>query len=54
MLMHAAEYALDYAQQYMSERQAFGKTINKFQALRHKFADAYMQIWKCVESIIIR
>lgn len=33
------EYALDYAVQYMSEREAFGKSINKFQALRHKVAN---------------
>lgn len=34
-----AEFALGYALQYMSERTAFGKTIDKFQALRHKFCD---------------
>ncbi|GGG88716.1 acyl-CoA dehydrogenase [Polaribacter pacificus] len=34
-----AEYALDYAIQYMSERQAFGKNLNEFQALRHKVAE---------------
>ena len=39
-----AEFALEYAQQYMSERQAFGKTIDKFQALRHTFADLYGQM----------
>ena len=33
-----AEFALDYAIQYMSERTAFGKTIDKFQALRHKIS----------------
>src|SRR5699024_620718 len=33
------EYALDYAIQYMSEREAFGRSINKFQALRHKVAN---------------
>ncbi len=33
------EYAMDYAIQYMSERKAFGKTINQFQVLRHKIAD---------------
>ncbi len=42
-----AEYALEYAQQYMSERQAFGKTINKFQALRHTFADGYADMMMC-------
>ena len=34
-----AEYALEYAIQYMSERQAFGKTLDQFQALRHKVAE---------------
>ena len=34
-----AFFALDYAVQYMSERTAFGKTLNKFQALRHKVAE---------------
>jgi alkylation response protein AidB-like acyl-CoA dehydrogenase len=33
-----AEYALEYATQYMSERQAFGKQLNEFQVLRHKVA----------------
>ena len=50
-----SEYALEYAVAiYESERQAFGKTINKFQALRHKYRRCYMQTWKCVvRSIII-
>lgn len=30
---------LDITLQYISERQAFGKSINKFQVLRHKIAD---------------
>jgi len=34
-----AEYALEYTLQYMSERSAFGKTIDKFQALRHRIAE---------------
>lgn len=44
-----AEFALDYAKQYMSERTAFGKTINKFQALRHKYADLYADMEICRE-----
>ena len=36
-----AEYTLEYALQYMSERTTFGKTIDKYQALRHRFADLY-------------
>lgn len=44
-----AEYALDYAIEYMSERMAFGKTIDKFQALRHKVADMASEIEMCKE-----
>lgn len=44
-----AEYALEYAVQYMSERQAFGQTINKFQALRHTIADCYADMEVCKE-----
>ncbi|TXE15758.1 acyl-CoA dehydrogenase [Psychroserpens burtonensis] len=44
-----AEFALDYAQKYMSERQAFGRTIDKFQALRHTFADCYADMLMCKE-----
>ncbi|RNC91576.1 MAG: acyl-CoA dehydrogenase [Allomuricauda sp.] len=42
-----AEYALEYALQYMSEREAFGKSINQFQALRHKVADFHADIEVC-------
>ncbi|WP_343487827.1 acyl-CoA dehydrogenase family protein [Allomuricauda sp. d1] len=42
-----AEYALEYAIQYMSEREAFGKTIDQFQALRHKVADLHADIEIC-------
>jgi len=34
-----AEFALEYTMQYMSERTAFGKTIDKYQALRHNLAN---------------
>ena len=44
-----AEYALEYALQYMSERTAFGKTIDRFQALRHKVADYYTEMEICKE-----
>ncbi|WP_445735851.1 acyl-CoA dehydrogenase family protein [Mariniflexile sp.] len=44
-----AEFALEYALQYMSERQAFGKTIDKFQALRHTIADLYTDMEMCKE-----
>ncbi|HZH70136.1 MAG TPA: acyl-CoA dehydrogenase family protein, partial [Flavobacteriaceae bacterium] len=40
-------YALEYTLQYMSERKAFGKQINEFQALRHKVADIAAEIEMC-------
>jgi len=42
-----AEYALEYALQYTSEREAFGKKINKFQALRHNIAEMASEIEVC-------
>ncbi|MFB9055312.1 acyl-CoA dehydrogenase family protein [Mariniflexile ostreae] len=42
-----AEFALEYALQYMSERYAFGKSINQFQALRHTLVDAYTDMEMC-------
>ena len=39
-----AEYALEYAIQYMSERQAFGKSIDTFQALRHSVAEMASEV----------
>ncbi|AUC80820.1 acyl-CoA dehydrogenase family protein [Lacinutrix sp. Bg11-31] len=44
-----AEFALEYAVKYMGERQAFGKTIDKFQALRHTMADCYADMEVCKE-----
>lgn len=44
-----AEFALDYAIQYMSERTAFGKSIDKFQALRHKVAEMASEVEMCKE-----
>ncbi|UMB53790.1 acyl-CoA dehydrogenase family protein [Lutibacter sp. A64] len=52
-----AEFALNYAIQYMSERKAFGKTIDQFQALRHKVADMASEVEMCKEfnySIVSR
>ncbi|WP_276165799.1 acyl-CoA dehydrogenase family protein [Zobellia alginiliquefaciens] len=42
-----AEYALEYALQYMSERETFGKSINQYQALRHKFVDLHADMEIC-------
>ncbi|WP_378185314.1 acyl-CoA dehydrogenase family protein [Aquimarina sp. W85] len=39
-----AEFALDYTLEYMSQREAFGRTIDKFQVLRHKVAEMASQI----------
>ncbi len=44
-----SEYALDYAITYMKERQAFGKSIDKFQALRHAVANMASEIAMCKE-----
>lgn len=39
-----AEFALDYTIDYMSQREAFGKSINKFQALRHTMVEHATEI----------
>ena len=44
-----AEYALDYAVKYMRDRVAFGKSLDKFQALRHKIAEMASKIDMCKE-----
>ncbi len=44
-----AEYALDYTVKYMQERNAFGKPLDKFQALRHKVAEMASRIDMCKE-----
>ncbi len=38
------EHALAYALQYMNEREAFGRPINKFQVLRHRVAQLSSEI----------
>lgn len=42
-----AEYALEYAIQYMKDRIAFGKSISTFQALRHSVAQMASEIEVC-------
>jgi len=44
-----AEFALEYTINYMSERVAFGKTLDKFQALRHSIADMASELEMCKE-----
>ncbi|WP_111541788.1 acyl-CoA dehydrogenase family protein [Mesonia algae] len=43
------EHALQYTLGYMSERTAFGRSIDKFQALRHKIADIASEVEMCKE-----
>jgi len=42
-----AEFALEYALKYMSERETFGKKINQYQALRHRIVNLYADIDLC-------
>jgi acyl-CoA dehydrogenase len=42
-----AEYALEYTLEYMAEREAFGRSINTFQALRHKLVDHATEVEHC-------
>ncbi len=40
----SCEWALQYSMQYMSEREAFGRSINKFQVLRHRIAQLASEV----------
>ena len=42
--MAAADFALECTLNYMSEREAFGRPINKFQVLRHRIAQMASEI----------
>ncbi len=42
-----SEFALEYAIQYMKDRNAFGKSISSFQALRHSVAQMASEIEVC-------
>jgi hypothetical protein len=44
-----AEFALDYAVDYIQERVAFGKSLDQFQALRHKIAEMASKVDMCRE-----
>ena len=39
-----SEYAIDYTMGYMREREAFGKSLDKFQALRHTMAEMVSEV----------
>ena len=43
----SAEYAIEYTIEYMSQREAFGTTINKFQALRHTMVEHATEVEHC-------
>ncbi len=45
------ENAIDYTLQYMSERQAFGRTIDKFQVLRHRMAQLASEV-ECTKHFV--
>ena len=46
--VHArSEWALQYTIQYMKDRSAFGQSISKFQALRHKIAQLTAEVAVC-------
>lgn len=42
-----SEYALEYTLQYMKEREAFGKPIANFQALRHRVSQLATEVEHC-------
>jgi len=42
-----AEYAIEYTIDYMSKREAFGTTIDKFQALRHTMINHATDVEHC-------
>ncbi len=43
----SAEWAVGKAKQYMKEREAFGKPLEKFQVLRHKLAQMAISVEAC-------
>ncbi|WP_298519289.1 acyl-CoA dehydrogenase family protein [uncultured Kordia sp.] len=42
-----SEFAIEYTLKYMSEREAFGRTIDRFQALRHTMSDLATEVEIC-------
>ncbi|MCH3885741.1 acyl-CoA dehydrogenase family protein [Tenacibaculum aquimarinum] len=44
-----ADYAVEYAVKYMEERVAFGKSLDRFQVLRHKIAEMASRVDMCRE-----
>lgn len=48
----ASEAAMQYTLQYMAERSAFGRPINKFQVLRHRMAQLASEIESCKQFVL--
>ncbi|MFN4147478.1 MAG: acyl-CoA dehydrogenase family protein [Runella sp.] len=44
MAVAGSQWALEHTLQYLNEREAFGRKIGKFQAIRHKIADVATEI----------
>lgn len=48
----ACEAAMEYTLKYMSERNAFGRPLNKFQVLRHRMAQLTSEIESCKQFVL--
>lgn len=48
----ACESAMEYTLEYMAERQAFGRSISKFQVLRHRMAQLATEIESCKQFVL--
>ncbi len=47
----AADYCIEMTLKYMHERSAFGKSISKYQVLRHRIADLATEVKACQQLI---
>ncbi len=52
MAYAGCEAAMEYSLKYMSERKAFGRSINKFQVLRHRVAQLSSEIEACKQFVL--
>lgn len=50
--MASARTTMKYTKQYMSERQTFGKPINKHQVLRHRMAQMESELESCTQFVL--
>ncbi|MFY0686887.1 MAG: acyl-CoA dehydrogenase family protein [Cyclobacteriaceae bacterium] len=50
-----SEYAIEYTRQYMAERTAFGRSLDNFQALRHRIVElcTEVEIVKCFNYTVV-